>query len=732
MMSTAMQILLRIRRKWQFFKLLEISLFALCPAVLVYALFDRWSLAILFFIGPAMVLAAIYKPWTISLVDVCSFIDYKFGKAEFSTGLLLKPKTELSSLASLQQQRMAVRLKKMAGTIKRRNYLIEGLLSLGLTLIIAFLISHYLSGQTSDVTPGLEKQLLEFQPLAADTTNFKKPILKEQLLTIHYPGYTNLKPRTVNSPTISALEGSTVLWRLKFDQDIDSVFIELRGESYSMSRNNGYYSFKMKFDNSAIYNFKFLVAGRTYVSELSAVEVTKDQRPRIEIKGLRPFTAFNIEDNKTLEFETTLRDDYGLADASIIATVSKGSGEAVKFRELQLGFNTRLKKGSKVASLEKTINLDALKMGAGEELYFYIAASDEKRPTSNITKSETFFVVIKDTTTNAFAVEGSLGADLMPDYFRSQRQLIIDTEQLIADKADISVEKFNLTSNELGFDQKALRLKYAEFMGDETEITEAVDTEDELGEQAEGPADPLEAFTHDHDGDNEHNLVEEKKGKEGEKDPLSEYLHNHEDPEAATLFTESLRSKLKRAISEMWDAELHLRLFEPEKSLVYQYRALRLIQEIKNSARIYVHRIGFDPPPIKEDVRLSGDLEAITNYQQRHDLSAEEKYPDIRRAIIRLGEVREQSSINSKDREMFKNAGAELAELAIAHPSRYLHLLQQLKWLSEPNSSTKIDFGSLQHGLTEALPVSATRPQQYKKPLGAINELFLKEMMSNE
>ncbi len=32
------------------------------------------------------------------------------------------------------------------------------------------------------------------------------------------------------------------------------------------------------------------------------------------------------------------------------------------------------------------------------------------------------------------------------------------------------------------------------------------------------------------------------------------------------------------------------------------------IQEIKNSARIYVHRIGFDPPPIKEDRRLTGKL----------------------------------------------------------------------------------------------------------------------------
>src|SRR5690606_41643874 len=54
--------------------------------------------------------------------------------------------------------------------------------------------------------------------------------------------------------------------------------------------------------------------------------------------------------------------------------------------------------------------------------------------------------------------------------FRSQRQLIIDTERLIAEKPVIPKQEFNARSNELGFDQKSLRLKYGQFMGDETEI----------------------------------------------------------------------------------------------------------------------------------------------------------------------------------------------------------------------------------------------------------------------
>ena len=68
------------------------------------------------------------------------------------------------------------------------------------------------------------------------------------------------------------------------------------------------------------------------------------------------------------------------------------------------------------------------------------------------------------------------------------------------------------------------------------------------------------------------------------EDPLEEYLHNHDDPEESTLFTQSLKSKLRQALNQMWDAELHLRLYTPDKSLPFQYKAQKLIQEIKNSA----------------------------------------------------------------------------------------------------------------------------------------------------
>jgi hypothetical protein len=107
--------------------------------------------------------------------------------------------------------------------------------------------------------------------------------------------------------------------------------------------------------------------------------------------------------------------------------------------------------------------------------------------------------VIKDTVSYGPGVEGTLGVDLMPDYFRSQRQLIIDTEKLIANRGKIPQKEFNSTSNDLGFDQKALRLRYGQFMGDETEGPAEMEIEEDH-DHDEGEEDPLAAFTHDHDG----------------------------------------------------------------------------------------------------------------------------------------------------------------------------------------------------------------------------------------
>src|SRR5690606_34911708 len=132
----------------------------------------------------------------------------------------------------------------------------------------------------------------------------------------------------------------------------------------------------------------------------------------------------------------------------------------------------------------------------------------------------------------------------------------------------------------------------------------------------------------------------------------------HDDPEEATFFSQSIRAKLKAALTVMWDAELHLRLFDPEKSLPYQYQALKLLKEISNDSRIYVHKTGFDPPPLKEDKRLTGDLSEVHSNHYRTNALVNKQFPAIR-AGLRLTEtaLREKKTVlTENDKHLLREA----------------------------------------------------------------------------
>ncbi|MCB0463132.1 MAG: tryptophan-rich sensory protein [Flavobacteriaceae bacterium] len=738
-MIEAKNILTKFTQRWQLLLYLEVFLYALGSAILVYFLSTNLLFAVLGFILISALMSFIKKPWQPNIKASSSFIDNHAATLEHSTSLLLKPSENLSSLAMLQQQKIVQRLSAEVRNISPPNNLIKSCIVAVSLILIGFLAYQFNLTDyfTTEQSPINKKDVISFQPTDSTDLQAEIPKLLNQSLTIYYPNYTNLRASKSSTMDVIAVEGSRISWELEFNDALETVSIENIDNSYAMELKDGKYTYSLNLTGSSFYNFKFSdKKGNTYFSDLYAIEVTKDEAPTVDIKGIEQFTQFEFTDYKTVQFNSEITDDYGLNEAYIIATVSKGTGESVKFREEQLSFDTSLKRGAKSQNLSKTINLEAMKMEPGDELYFYVQASDLKTPKPNISRSETYFVAIKDTTTNTFGVEGTLGVDRMPDYFRSQRQLIIDTEKLIKQRGQLSKKDFNFTSNELGFDQKALRIKYGEFMGEEQAEEEGVITQDNLEDfeaenehhGEEGEEDLLAAYTHDHDGSNEHNLVEEKKERESEN-PLEAFAHSHDDAEMATLFEESLRSKLLKALGEMWDSELYLRLYEPEKSLPYQYRALTLLQDIKNSARIYVHRIGFDPPPIKEDTRLSGKLEDINSYRKNETLENEVLFPSIRTAIYRIEQIINNNSIISeRDQSLFERAGNELAQKAIENPGQFLQTLQELKQLSENKDTTLEMLRTIQKGLIKAIPSSEFHPSKSDRFSDQINQLLLKEL----
>lgn len=738
MIRSGHDILKTIHKKWLLRFILEIFLYALGGMLLIYSLTSNLLYACITFIGIALILTWSWKPWDYSLKHVCNYIDAKQANMEFSTSLLLEKEEGLSQLARLQRERVGKKLAETAATFGPERSLKNALITLILLILGAWLVNY--SG-LNNVFKSTEQQIPEQRILfnTADSTHRETapPLITEQSVKVRYPKYTGQAAKSTTDMNLKALKGSIINWSLEFDKNVESVTLQLFGEDKAMTFSEGVYSFSLKPEASGFYNFQFTdTLGIAYFSELYSLELFEDQSPEIEIYGLDQFTSFDVDQSKELELNALISDDYGIADAIIVATVSKGSGESVKFREEKLSFDNPIPAKGKKLNLRKKIDLDKMQMEPGDELYFYVQASDVKYPNPNISKGETYFANIRDTVSDVFEVEGAMGVDQMPDYFRSQRQLIIDTEKLIKEKPSLSTKEFNSKSNELAFDQKALRIKYGEFMGDESTlgINSSEDAHDEEEEN-----NLLSEYEHAHDTENESNLVaddhedghDDEELEEGEEDPLHEYIHDHDDPEEATLYTKSLKAQLRMALNEMWEAELHLRLYHPEESLPVQYRILKRLQDIKNSARIYVHRIGFDPPPIKEDKRLTGDLKEVYSYKKTKELEQPVLYPSIRSAIERLEIlINSPKLLSNKDKQLFEAAGNETAELALSQPGKYLMTLQDLKRLSQGIQISHQEMIRVQNNLFSALPETASKPEKKSSETGELNTLFMQVLES--
>lgn len=387
-----------------------------------------------------------------------------------------------------------------------------------------------------------------------------------------------------------------------------------------------------------------------------------------------------------------------------------------------------------------TTSFNLLKLGLepGDELYFYIQAEDGKTPAPNRSRTETYIISLRDTANYITSADEGLGVDLMPEYFRSQRQIIIDSEKLLKNRKSLSKEEFNFTSNALGYDQKVLRLRYSEFMGEEfvSGIGPEASHEEEHGEES----DVVKEFGHVHDSENEHNLVEEKHDHENEikdpdkkENPIEAFAHLHDDTEEATFYIQSVKAKLRAALTMMWDAELHLRLFDPQKSLPYQYKILNLLKEIANDSRIYVHRSGFDPPPIKEDKRYTADLSEIQNSTNQYSIENEGTYEGIRKAIALVSHIQEREikTLTTEDKNILTKAGQTLAALSVNEPVRYLQALRAIHAVTNGTYETSelpALLDSMKQELWKSLPAkerSLTPPSQH---LHALDKALIQEL----
>ena len=582
-----------------------------------------------------------------------SLLHQRLGDTEYSLPLLAKETPNLAE--QLQLERLADR----AAQLPRPLIVFQNLWPYALALALSGGIVGLVRGWPAPPAAAADPTRPVAQPTKPPADPLTPPAFQSAQLTVQPPAYTDLPVRTSAGLNVSAYAGSGLTWQVQLTQTqrVAVRMVNSRGEEIPFTRQQNGFRHQDRLLNSGLYALRAYwktPANRDsliYQSEFYRLEARPDLPPAIKPALKELYTFHRMGQPMQRRVSAQISDDFRVQQAFIVATLARGSGENVKFRESRFPVAS----GFKATSASYVLDLAKLGFAPGDELYYYWAAIDNRQPEPQLTKSDTYFIVFKDTARTADAELATMAVNIMPEYFRSQRQIIIDTDKLIAKRKKITPKTFNSESNEIGFDQKVLRLRYGQYMGEEFE--------NQIGGHtplADNDADLLAGYEHrhdtqqdpnggetspaakapghdDHDDDHDHEKGHgnahdghDHGGKAGqEQDPLAammeQYVHNHDNGEVNTFYEQSTRSLLKMSLEQMWQAELYLRLYEPEKARPFEQKALEYLKIAQQKARAYAKKSGYDPPPLKEkETRLTGELGKISTQHR-----ATRQYADV-------------------------------------------------------------------------------------------------------
>ena len=651
----------KIRKLWISSWLLSISLIAVSVAILNFFVWSEFS-QISFWWIPGIFIpiltGLILRSGILhlSLKEVARTLNKSYPQLEESSDLFLKTENSLNILEKLQIKRIEPVLISLEAPALIYHRLKISTIIFIFSLIISLILSRFdlLNRNKIDEISGKISYLPELKETLL-------PGIESVKLRISPPAYTRTPPRTQNQFSARPEENSVLSWEIETDQPVKSIefiFNDTQNISLrSLNNEKTKWGINKRIDSSGFYQLK--MDGE--LSELYKLETIKDQAAVIRIISPAQYTSIDIGEPKNTLLNVQINDDYGIEDAFISATISRGKGEGVQFKEQKINLAASFG-GDKQYQFKKILNLEAMGMVPGDELYFFINAKDSRK---QLSRSDVYLVTIQDTA-QLMSMDGMLsGVNLVPEYFRSQRQIIIDTEKLIKEKKQNSEKEFKNRSNDLGVDQKLLRMRYGKFLGEETD--------EEIGEEHEEHAENEAA-----DFGNAEKMLEG-------------YSHKHDIAEDATFFEPELKAQLKSTLAEMWSAELRLRTYKPEEALPFEYKALRLLKDLQQKSRVYVAKTAFKAPQIKAEKRLSGELDKII---QPLALRNSAKTPDsqitLKRATSVLASMKNGYRLSLQESTILRESATLLTEKASAQPAEFLIALTALRRIMNTSSNAKL------------------------------------------
>lgn len=489
-----------------------------------------------------------------------------------SANLLFAPIDGLTPLARLQRDRLERRIADAVPDLRPqwRTYRIAAAwLVAGLVIVAAVGIPH--SPPTTVLAAAREGT-----PVVAGLARLVG--LKVRIVP---PGYTGWPASTATTLDLRAPQGSRLAWTLRFaPQPAAGALVFADGSRIALVRAGDIWTAQRMLDRSMLYR---VVPRGGAMPPLHRLDAVVDALPVVKVIVPEHSLSLRTTGQARWPLDFEARDDYGVAaTAQLHLTVAEGEGESVKFRETVVAVG-----GTGSATVKRfraAPDFAGLRFVAGSDLVAQLVISDNRSPGPQMTRSASVILRWPSSEGGVAGMEGVVTRAL-PAYFRSERQIIIDAEALLRDRPRLTADRFLARSDGIAADQRLLRLRYGQFLGEEQEgKTPPPPTSDAVA--------PSPRF-----------------GVEGES--LEQFGHVHDESEAATLLDPDTRTKLRGALDAMWQAELGLRQGVPQTALPFAHRALVLIKEVQQATRIFLARVGPDLPSVDETRRLSGKREGL-------------------------------------------------------------------------------------------------------------------------
>jgi hypothetical protein len=506
--------------------------------------------------------------------------------------------TDLAPLEQLQAERIAARIaaidpETLADGWSQRPIIAAWLLG---AVALAAIILWPAEASAPPLAPSAQ----------SEATAPGQPRLTGQRVRIVPPAYTGLPARYAQSLDIRAPMGSRIEWTLAFTPRAKSAALQLvGGQALPLTLGEEGWSGSLRLDIPSLYH---VTAEENRMSRTAhRLEPITDEPPQVQV--IEPASGLVMmqpgQRRWRVVFEAS--DDYAVDQmARLTLTTAIGEGENVSFSE-----RSRMVSGTgdpKRRRFVVDLDLAAFGLQPGSDLVAQLTVADTRAPGPQVVRGPG--VILRWPGAVPASADGLelMAKQTMPAYFRSQRQVIIDTEALIRERGKLSADDFMVRSDTIGVDQRLLRLRYGQFVGMEAE--EAPRRPPLPVAEKDAPAEQAEGEHHDGDG-HDHGDAPESPVFGGLGNITAEYGHVHDESEAATLLDPDTRELLKSALDAMWDAELNLRSGQPEKALPFELKALDFIKRVQQASRIYLPRIGSIQPPLDMARRMAGKRAGI-------------------------------------------------------------------------------------------------------------------------